>query len=85
MRIASRAGVDAPTVVAVVVMVEVHQQQVVWRKSTRSMGGNNECVHVGFGRSLVAVRDSKDPDGPKLTVGRDEWMAFVRFIAALPV
>ena len=25
---------------------------------------------------LVGVRDSKDPDGPKLTFAPDEWAAF---------
>ena len=27
-------------------------------------------------RDIVAVRDSKDPDGPNLTFSRDEWRAF---------
>jgi uncharacterized protein DUF397 len=49
-----------------------------WRKSTYSSQDGN-CVEVA--RSLpgiVAVRDSKDPDGPKLLVSPPAWRAFVR-------
>ncbi|WP_433262295.1 DUF397 domain-containing protein [Actinosynnema sp. CS-041913] len=35
----------------------------VWRKSTRSTN-TNSCVEVAGG--LAAVRDSKNPDGPRL-------------------
>lgn len=31
---------------------------------------------------VVAVRDSKDPDGPKLLFTRDEWKAFVGGVRA---
>jgi hypothetical protein len=63
----------------------------VWRKSTRS--GMNGCVEVAFRRSsgcnnatcvevaidqtVVLVRDSKDPDGPRLSFSREEWRAFL--------
>ena len=30
----------------------------------------------------VAVRDSKDPDGPKLAFGLDEWLAFTAGVKA---
>jgi hypothetical protein len=36
-----------------------------WRKSTRS-GSGNACVEIRD--DLNAVRDSKNPDGPMLTV-----------------
>jgi hypothetical protein len=48
-----------------------------WRKSSWSGGNGGDCVEVA--RNLpgaVAVRDSKDPDGPKLTFTPDEWVAF---------
>jgi len=48
----------------------------VWRKSSRS-GGGNECGEVanmaGGGR---AVRASKDPAGPALRFTPAEWTAF---------
>ena len=48
----------------------------VWRKSTYSNNGG-ECVEVASGApSVVAVRDSKDPDGPKLAFTPAEWKAF---------
>lgn len=47
-----------------------------WRKSTRS-GNTGECVEVARNVSgIVAVRDSKDPDGPALVVGPAAWSAF---------
>ncbi|SCG76610.1 DUF397 domain-containing protein [Micromonospora coxensis] len=50
----------------------------VWRKSTRSGGNGGECVEVATNLpGIVAVRDSKDPDGPTLTLHPQAWTAFV--------
>ncbi|MFI6630760.1 DUF397 domain-containing protein [Nonomuraea fuscirosea] len=50
----------------------------VWRKSTYSSGNGGQCVEVAMNLpEVVAVRDSKDPDGPKLLFTRDEWKAFI--------
>ena len=47
-----------------------------WRKSTYSNNGGS-CVEVGTGVSgVVAVRDSKNPDGPKLVFTSEQWMLF---------
>jgi Domain of unknown function (DUF397) len=49
-----------------------------WRKSSRSGNGGGDCVEVA--RNLpgtVAVRDSKDPHGPVLTVTPDAWVSFL--------
>ena len=47
-----------------------------WRKSSRS-GSTTNCVEVAANvPGVVAVRDSKDPDGPKLTFAPAEWDAF---------
>jgi hypothetical protein len=52
-----------------------------WRKSTYS-GGNGDCVEVAGLGTTVAVRDSKDPQGPRLVVGADEWRGFVADVRA---
>jgi hypothetical protein len=49
-----------------------------WRKSTKSGGNGGNCVEVARNLpSVVAVRDSKDPHGPKLTVKAAEWRNFI--------
>lgn len=47
-----------------------------WRKSSRSTNTSN-CVEVAYAQDAVAVRDSKDPDGPALAVPSAEWGAFL--------
>jgi hypothetical protein len=54
----------------------------VWRKSRRSNGQSN-CVEVAVAAGseegserVIAVRDSKDPDGPRLVFTSAEWEAF---------
>jgi Domain of unknown function (DUF397) len=50
----------------------------VWQKSSRSGGNGGQCVEVARNLpSVVAVRDSKDPDGGMLIVSRDEWRGFI--------
>jgi hypothetical protein len=47
-----------------------------WRTSSFSGSGNN-CVEVASNLpGLVAVRDSKDRDGPALIFGTAAWQAF---------
>ncbi|GAA4241083.1 hypothetical protein GCM10022254_68510 [Actinomadura meridiana] len=41
-----------------------------WRKSTYSDSEGGNCIEVGGVASIVAVRDSTDPDGPVLAFGR---------------
>ena len=55
------------------------QPRAIWRKSSRSSPTSNDCVEVARNLpGIVAVRDSKDPDGRVLSFGLDEWKAFVR-------
>jgi len=50
----------------------------IWCKSTYSGGNGGNCVEVASNLpGIVAVRDSKDPDGPALVFTADEWRAFI--------
>jgi hypothetical protein len=48
----------------------------VWRKSSYSGSNGGACVEVGTAGQAVAVRDSKDPNGPLLAFAADTWKAF---------
>ncbi|RKS79496.1 uncharacterized protein DUF397 [Actinomadura pelletieri DSM 43383] len=43
---------------------------VTWRKSIRSTSTGGNCVELADVAGVVAVRDSKDPDGPVLLLTR---------------
>jgi len=47
-----------------------------WRKSSYSGGNGGNCIQVADLPGTVAVRDSKDPDGPALLFTPAEWAAF---------
>ncbi|WAX81314.1 DUF397 domain-containing protein [Streptomyces sp. KMM 9044] len=52
-----------------------------WLRSSYSTGANN-CVETarpatGPGAGLLAVRDSKTPDGPALLISLRSWAKFV--------
>ncbi|MFI2712485.1 DUF397 domain-containing protein [Micromonospora sp. NPDC018662] len=51
--------------------------QVRWRKSSRSGANDSNCVEVADLSTALAVRDSKDPDGPALLFDRGVWSSFV--------
>ncbi|GAA3132431.1 DUF397 domain-containing protein [Streptosporangium carneum] len=68
--------------------MEADLSKAVWRKATTGADDDGDCVEVavidavdaghkaGLG-SLYVLRDSKNPDGPKLFFTRSEWDAFV--------
>lgn len=47
-----------------------------WKKSSRSTDTGHACVEVADLAAAVAVRDSMDPDGPKLIFAADAWQSF---------
>ncbi|MEU6716313.1 DUF397 domain-containing protein [Nonomuraea sp. NPDC046802] len=70
------------------------QGQITWRKSSFSNGTGGNCIEValldgspeaehktGLG-PLIAIRDSKNPDGAKLYFTRAEFAAFRQGIIA---
>lgn len=50
--------------------------ELAWRKA-RSSVANGACVELVAVSGMVAVRDSKDPDGPILRYTPAEWHAFL--------
>ena len=48
-----------------------------WHKSSYSSSTGQNCVEVATNLpGLVAIRDSKDPDGPQLIISASEWQTF---------
>jgi hypothetical protein len=47
-----------------------------WRKSSYS-SGDGDCVEIGWPDMAVAVRDSKNADGPTLTFPVTRWQDFL--------
>ena len=55
----------------------------IWRKSSYSGSNGGGCVDVADNLpGIVAVRDSKNPDGPALIVSRDDWARFITRLRA---
>jgi hypothetical protein len=54
---------------------------VTWRKASHS-GSNGACVEVGAAARAIAVRDSKDPEGPRLVFTPAVWQEFTRRVKA---
>jgi Domain of unknown function (DUF397) len=49
-----------------------------WQRSSFSGANGGNCVEVASdGPGVVAVRDSKDPDGPALVFTPADWSAFI--------
>lgn len=53
-----------------------------WRKASYSGDTGGQCVEVAAQPCLVAVRDSKNPEGPSFTVGPAAFAVFVGSLSA---
>ncbi|MEU7858803.1 DUF397 domain-containing protein [Nonomuraea sp. NPDC049141] len=60
---------------------EIRSARAAWFKATFSDNGGG-CVEVALGEDEVAVRDSKDPEGPVLYFSGAEWGAFLAGVHA---
>jgi Domain of unknown function (DUF397) len=56
--------------------VNLEARDLQWRKATRSIG-NGACVEVAPVDGQIAVRDSKDPEGPILNYSAGAFQAFL--------
>lgn len=53
-----------------------------WRKSSYSGSVGENCVEAARMPKGMAVRDSKNPDGPKLAFTGTEWRRFLDRVRA---
>ncbi|MBY8884842.1 DUF397 domain-containing protein [Streptomyces sp. PTM05] len=59
-----------------------HGVTAAWKKSSYS-GAHGDCVEVRApGPQAIAVRDSKNPQGPALSFSSQAWAAFVADVEA---
>ena len=58
------------------------KRAVTWRKSNYSGNNGGNCVEVGGAAQSIAVRDSKDPDGPVLAFSPQTWRRFAAQVKA---
>ena len=66
-------------------MTKVDLSRAEWHKSSYS-GQSGNCVEVARNLpGLVAVRDSKEPDGATLVVSRETWRVFQERLKTLLV
>jgi hypothetical protein len=59
----------------------MNTSELTWFKSSYSGGGGDNCIEIAVRAGAVLVRDSKDTDGPALTVSRETWSAFTTLAA----
>ena len=52
-----------------------------WHKSSHSGGSGGGCVEVASCPSTVHVRDSKNKQGPQLSLSPGAWSSFVSYAA----
>ncbi|MFD0856980.1 DUF397 domain-containing protein [Actinomadura adrarensis] len=54
----------------------------VWRKSRRSSPQGDACVEVARFPGAIGVRDSRDPDGPRLFLTRRAFWVLVQDVVS---
>lgn len=50
-----------------------------WIKSSYSTADGPDCVEVASAPARILVRDSKHPQGPRLSLATATWTAFLPF------
>ena len=54
----------------------------VWRKSSYSGDQGGECIEIAEAPTVIAIRDSKDPAGPILTLRPASFSRFLSWTTA---
>jgi hypothetical protein len=55
----------------------LNSEPVAWRKSSYSGSEGGTCVELADLATAVGIRDSKNPDGPRLVVSRHDLCSLV--------
>ncbi|WP_344454041.1 DUF397 domain-containing protein [Actinocorallia aurantiaca] len=55
-----------------------------WRKSSHSDHQGGSCVEVADLPTAIAIRDSKNPNGPRLTFSHSVFLSFTQQIRSRP-
>ena len=59
-----------------IILSEAERAGLAWLKA-QSSGANGQCVEIASTAGKIAIRDSKDPDGPILVYTPGEFRAFL--------
>lgn len=51
-----------------------------WRKASKSHEDGDQCVEIAHAHNAIFVRDSKDPEGSKLIMSRDDFRCFAEIL-----
>lgn len=54
-----------------------------WRKASHSKEDGSNCVELAGISGIVAIRDGKDPGGPKIAVGRGDFRRLAEMLKDL--
>ncbi len=55
---------------------------IAWRTSSYSGSNGGACIEVGTTGPAIAVRDSKDQNGPRLAFAANTWKTFTDQVKA---
>ncbi|MGW5102134.1 DUF397 domain-containing protein [Streptomyces sp. NPDC004100] len=50
-----------------------------WIKSSYCTDEGPDCVEIAAGPATIQVRDSKNPEGPRLALTPDAWASFLPY------
>jgi hypothetical protein len=57
-----------------------HLDRLTWRTSSYSGSNGGNCIEVATTADAVAIRDSKDPRGPVLSLAPQDWKRFAELV-----
>ncbi|RFS87218.1 DUF397 domain-containing protein [Actinomadura spongiicola] len=52
----------------------------VWRKASRSTSNGGDCIEVASVPRTIAIRDSKDPEGPSIIINHNDFRHLIKTI-----